>query len=89
MIFITFDMDDPRVVYDSPNVVCNEEGVGVLLEFGDPGYTQLAPGQSGYEAPPQPKARRRSYRSPVDKPQTPPIWTATSTSTSSPSPAAA
>ena len=69
MIFITFDMDDPRVVYDSPNVVCNEEGVGVLLEFGDPGYTQLAPGQPGYEAPPQPKARRRSYRSPVDKPK--------------------
>jgi hypothetical protein len=60
MIYLRFDMDDPRVVYDSPNVVFRE-GRGVLLEFGDEGYTQLSPGQPGYEAPPEAKARRRSH----------------------------
>ncbi len=61
MIYLTFDMKDPRVVYDSPNVVFDAEGRGVLLEFGDVGYTQLSPGQPGYEAPPKAKARRRSH----------------------------
>jgi hypothetical protein len=58
MIFITFDMDDSRVVYDSPNVVFNEEGYAVLLEPGDLGYTQLQPGDPGYQ-PPEPTAKRR------------------------------
>lgn len=66
MIYLRFDMNDPRVVYDSPNVVFRE-GRGVLLEFGDVGYTQLSPGQPGYEAPPKAKARRRSH-SPADNP---------------------
>lgn len=67
MIYLRFDMKDPRVVYGSPNVRFID-GRGVLLEFGDKDYTQLLPGQPGYEAPPEPKARRRSYRSPEDNP---------------------
>ena len=62
MIYLRFDMNDPRVVLDSPNVLFRN-GRGVLLEFGDPGYTQLAPGTPGYEAPPKPKAKRRRRHS--------------------------
>lgn len=71
MIYLRFDMNDPRVVLDSPNVMFRN-GRGILLEYGDPGYTQLAPGTPGYEAPPKPKARRRRRHSPNanDKPTT-------------------
>ena len=62
MIYLRFDMNDPRVVYDSPNVMFRN-GRGILLEFGDEGYTQLAPGTPGYEAPPKPKAKRRRRHS--------------------------
>lgn len=66
MIYLRFDMKDPRVVLDSPNVRFID-GRGVLLEFGDPGYTQLSPGTPGYEAPPKPKRRRHHRHSPNDK----------------------
>ncbi|MBL9132396.1 MAG: hypothetical protein JNG86_14420, partial [Verrucomicrobiaceae bacterium] len=58
MIYLRFDMNDPRVVLDSPNVRFID-GRGVLLEYGDEGYTQLAPGTPGYEAPPPPRPRRQ------------------------------
>lgn len=58
MIPILFDMNDPRVIYDSPNVVFRD-GIGVLLEPGDEGYTQLQPGEPGYQAPLRPKPPRR------------------------------
>lgn len=60
MIYLRFDMNDPRVVLDSPNVMFRN-GRGILLEYGGPGYTQLAPGTPGYHAPPKPKARRRRH----------------------------
>ena len=62
MIYLRFDMNDPRVVLDSPNVMFRN-GRGILLEFGDEGYQQLAPGTPGYEAPPKPKAKRRRRHS--------------------------
>lgn len=60
MIFLRFDMNDSRVVYDSPNVKFMD-GRGVLLEPGDEGYVQLAPGTPGYQAPvqPAPKPKRK------------------------------
>ena len=67
MIEITFDMeDDPRVVYDSRNVVWREDGVAVLLEEGDEGWARLQPGEPGYVPPPPPKPRpaRRTLRLP-------------------------
>jgi hypothetical protein len=67
MIFLRFDMKDSRVVYGNPNCVFRE-GRGILLEFGDPEYVQLQPGQPGYEAPPKPRARRRAHRSPAENP---------------------
>jgi hypothetical protein len=59
MIYIRFDMNDARVVLDSPNVRFLN-GRGVLYEFGDREYTQLAPGTPGYEAPPSPKRKRQN-----------------------------
>lgn len=59
MIYLRLEMNDSRVVYASPNVVFRE-GRGVLLEPGDLGYTQLKPSDPGYQAPPEPKRRRRT-----------------------------
>lgn len=68
MIYLRFDMQDSRVVYGSPNVRFID-GRGVLLEPGDLNYTQLEPGQPGYQAPePQPKRRRRTSSSEVSQP---------------------
>lgn len=61
MIFIRFDMNDSRVVFDSPNVRFID-GKGVLLEPGDKLYTQLAPGTPGYQAPPKAKNKRHTPR---------------------------
>lgn len=60
MIFLRFDMNDSRVVYDSPNVKFID-GRGVLLEPGDEGYTQLQPGQPGYQPPLSPTPKKRTY----------------------------
>ena len=59
MIFLRYGMNDPRVVYGSPNVRFDAQGRGILLEPGDDGYTQLQPGQPGYQPPPKPKPKRR------------------------------
>lgn len=65
MIFLRYDMNDSRVIYDSPNVRFDAQGRGILLEPGDEGYTQLAPGTPGYQAPisptppPPPKRTRK------------------------------
>jgi hypothetical protein len=61
MIYIRFDMNDSRVVWGNPNLRWGDPSY--LLEYGDPGYTQLAPGTPGYEAPPKPKAKRRRRHS--------------------------
>ena len=58
MIHVRFDMQDSRVVYGNPNLRWGDPAY--LLEYGDPGYQQLAPGTPGYEAPPKPKRKRRS-----------------------------
>ena len=58
MIYLRFDMNDSRVVFDSPNVRFID-GKGVLLEPGDALYTQLAPGTPGYQAPPDPPPTRK------------------------------
>jgi len=62
MIEITYDMEgDPRIVYDSRNLVW-WNGVAVLLEKGDEGWVQLLPGEPGYVPPPEPEPRPKSSR---------------------------
>jgi hypothetical protein len=63
---ITFDMNDSRVVYDSPNIRF-VDGRGVMLVTGDELYTHLAPGTPGYQAPPAPapKKKRPFHRKPI------------------------
>lgn len=56
MIHVRFDMNDSRVVYGNPNLRWGNPSV--LLEPSDPGYTQLAPGTPGYQAPLSPKPKR-------------------------------
>lgn len=60
MIPITYDMNDPRVVYDNPNVRF-VQGIGYLFEEGDPGYVHLQPGQPGY-VPPDPAKKKPFHR---------------------------
>ncbi len=57
-----WDDPDPRFVWDNPNLRWGEPGY--LLEPGDLGYTQLNPGDPGYQPPaPKPARRRRSLSS--------------------------
>ena len=78
MIEITYDMEgDPRIVYDSRNLVWLD-GRAVLLEEGDEGWVQLQPGEPGYvpppppPPPPKPKPRRRHLLIPQSEPKTNP-----------------
>ncbi len=70
MIYIRFGMNDPRVIFDSPNVAFLD-GKGVLYEPGDKLYQQLSPGTPGYQAPPKPKSKHRRHHSPRDQDNTP------------------
>lgn len=62
MIALTWDMDDPRVVFDNPNVRFVGD-IGYLFEEGDPGYVHLQPGQPGY-VPPDPSKKKPFHRAP-------------------------
>ena len=78
MIPITYDMNDPRVVYDNPNVRF-VQGIGYLFEEGDPGYVHLQPGQPGY-VPPDPAKKKPFHRAPKSAvPSPPPIPNQTTT----------